>query len=491
MALSYANNPAFTGFFKPTRFEGEVYDCEVYGDIPADLVGTYYRLQPDPEYPPRSLTDLPLTGDGHLSMFRFVGGGHLDYKSRYVKTARLLADRKAHQSLFGVYRNRQTDDPRAQKLSGSAANTNVVWHAGKLLALDEDGPPVEVDPHTLETKGVWTFDGKLTSHTFGAHPKLDPKSGELIAYGAEARGELTNDVVVYTIDPSGRIAKEVWLKAPYVGMVHDIAITQKHVIIPITGFTSTAERLKSGQPHWAWDASKPTYVAVLPRHGTAKDVRWFKGPPRFAIHTINAVDEGDKVVLTLPVSDANPDPMYPNLDGSASAAGSGAPSIRKWTFDLSSRDEGFKEEVVFAGSGFVRIDERYTSLPNRYLFKGYADAGRPFNEAKAGNLKGRVTNSYQRVDLGTGQASSYFVGDVQGLLDCCFVPRSASAAEGDGYLIGVANNYGERKSELVIVDAQALEKGALATVKLPFRLRPGTHGTWAPVSQVGFPVFAA
>jgi len=489
MALSYKNNPAFAGFFKPTRFESDVFDCEVHGEIPHDLVGTFYRLQPDPEYPPRSLADLPMTGDGHLSMFRFVGGGHVDFKGRYVKTARLLADRKAHQSLFGVYRNRLTDDPRAQRLSGAAASANVIWHGGKLLALDEDGPPVAVDPHTLETQGVWTFGGKLSSRTFGAHPKIDPRTGEMIAVAAEAKGELTDDIAVYTIDRSGKLAREVWLKAPYVGMVHDIAITEKHVIIPITGFTVTPERLKAGKPHWAWDASKPTYVAVLPRGGSARDVRWFKGPARYALHTINAVDDGNRVILTIPVANANPDPMYPNLDDSPPAAGA-EPSIRRWIFDLGSKDDGIKEEVVFPGAGFTRIDDRYASLPNRYVFKGFADPARPFDEAKGGALKGRVTNSYQRIDLTSGGVSTYFVGDVQGLQECCFAPRHAGAAEGDGYLIGVVNNYGEHKSDVVVVDAQALEKGALATIKLPFRLRPGAHGTWVSAEQVPFPVFS-
>lgn len=493
MALSYKNNPAFTGFFKPTRFEADVYDCEVHGgDIPDDLVGAYYRLQPDPEYPSRSPgADLPLTGDGHLSMFRFVGGGHVDYRSRYVKTARLIADRNAHKSLFGVYRNRFTDDPKALRLSGAAANAGVIWHGGKLLALDEDGPPVAVDPNTLETQGLWTFGGKLTSRTFGGHPKIDPRTGEMIAVAAEAKGELSRDIVVHTVDKSGKLVKETWLQAPYVGMIHDIAITEKHVVIPITGFVVTADRLKAGKPHWAWDRSKPTMVAILPRGGSAQDVRWFRGPARYALHTVNAVDDGDKVVLTIPVANGNPDPMYPNLDDTPPTPGAEA-SIRRWTFDLGAKDDGFKEEVVFPGAGFVRIDDRYVSMPNRYLYKGFADPAQPFDEKKGGALKGKVTNSWQRIDLGEVAAvSTYFVGDVQGLQECCFVPRRAGAAEGDGYLIGVVNNYGEHKSDLVVVDAQALEKGAIATLKLPFRLRPGSHGTWVSHEQVPFKVFQA
>lgn len=62
-----------------------------------------------------------------------------------------------------------------------------------------------------------------------AHPKIDSISGEMIGYSYQARGDLTDDIAVYTISPQGRVVKEVWLKSPYLGIIHDIAITQKYV----------------------------------------------------------------------------------------------------------------------------------------------------------------------------------------------------------------------------------------------------------------------
>ena len=58
------------------------------------------------------------------------------------------------------------------------------------------------------------------------------------------------------------------------------------------------------------------------------------------------------------------------------------------------------------------------------------------------------------------------------------MPRKGSTAEGDGYVVGIASNYAEMSSELHIVDAQKMEEGAVAVVKLPFRLRGGTHVNW-------------
>lgn len=37
---------------KPCRVEGEVLNLEVYGNIPEDIDGTFYRVMPDPQFSP-------------------------------------------------------------------------------------------------------------------------------------------------------------------------------------------------------------------------------------------------------------------------------------------------------------------------------------------------------------------------------------------------------------------------------------------------------
>ena len=75
------------------------------------------------------------------------------------------------------------------------ANTNIVWHGGKLLALEEGHAPFEMDPNTLESIGAWTFDGKLVG-PMTAHPKMDPETGEMVFFGYNATGvDLAGHVV--------------------------------------------------------------------------------------------------------------------------------------------------------------------------------------------------------------------------------------------------------------------------------------------------------
>lgn len=86
-----------------------------------------------------------------------------------------------------------------------------------------------MDPNTLETIGLETFDGQLPSLTFTAHPKLDPDTGDLVCFGYEAKGDGTPDICYYSIGRNGIFKETVWLTCPVVGMIHDFAVTKNFV----------------------------------------------------------------------------------------------------------------------------------------------------------------------------------------------------------------------------------------------------------------------
>lgn len=230
------------GFFSTLRFEGDIRDCEVQGEIPRDLRGTFYRLGGDWAYAPKFPNDVPFSADGYISSFRFLDG-RVDYKGRFVRTPRYEANLKAGRQLFGIYRNRGADDPSVRGMNATVANTTPVFHAGKLFATKEDARPIEIDPHTLETRGEYNFGGKYAGLTFSAHPKIDPVTGEMIAYGYEATGEASLDVFIYTIDKAGQVTREVRVKSPYVSEMHDMAISRSHIVIPCFPLTTTKEWL--------------------------------------------------------------------------------------------------------------------------------------------------------------------------------------------------------------------------------------------------------
>jgi hypothetical protein len=45
------NEPQHAAFMAPVRFEGEITDLEIIGDVPEEISGTLYRVMPEPHYP--------------------------------------------------------------------------------------------------------------------------------------------------------------------------------------------------------------------------------------------------------------------------------------------------------------------------------------------------------------------------------------------------------------------------------------------------------
>lgn len=477
-------------FFAPMRFEAEVLDCEVEGSLPAALQGTFYRSCADRRFAPLYADDTPYNSDGAVDQFRFYDG-HVDFLSRYVRTERFLAERKAHRALFGRYRNRSTSDPSVRHLSHNTANTTPIVHGGMLFSMKEESLPTRMDPSTLDTLGEWNFSGKITAKTFTAHPKLDPFTGELIAFSYEAKGDCSDDIAVYVIDKNAAVTNEIWFKVPVVSSMHDMAITDRHVILPTTGMVTSPERLQRGELHWAYDPTVPAHVAIVPRNGKAKDVRWFHGTPDQAmlVHTTNAWSEGNKVILEAPVAAENFHPYFPRVDGLPNDPARYVPTMRRWTFDLDSNSDGWQEEILFGGmkvTSFTRIDDRYLTRKNRYSFMMTSDPSLPVNREFADTLAVRVSNAWYRFDHLSGSIDKFSAGDSYGVSEPQFVPRSPAAPEGDGYLIGVVNDFRTLRSELVVVDAMNLAAGAVARVKLPFRLHMQVHGWWVPWSVLPF-----
>ena len=477
---SFATLPMYRGPYAPVRAEVDLVDCEVEGTLPADLAGSFYRVGPDFQYPPK-LPNIPFDGEGHVGMFRFANG-HVDYRSRYVRTRRFQAQAAARESLFGTYRNPYTDDPRVKGVSRGTANTAVVFHHGKLFALKEDSPPVAMDPDTLETlDDYYTFGGKLTAPAFTAHPKIDSVTGEMIGFGYEARGEASPDVGIFVIDRHGKLQREFFVQVPYAGMLHDFAVTQKHIALLVIPMIVDVPGMQAGRVRFSWDSTLPTWLGVMRRDGDGTDLRWFKGPERCATHTMGCFSDGDRLYVDMDMGAKNQFPFFPNKDGSPFDAIGAQGRVTRLSVDLAdARRPGYEMEVLFPHTGVLsRQDDRYQTIPYGVGFMPCLDASQPLDARLAGAPL-RPLNTWVRFEHATRSAQTYFVGAESGLQECCFVPRSANAAEGDGYLIGTAQRLLESRTDLLILDAQRLAEGPLATVRMPFRLFNQIHGWWVP-----------
>jgi len=472
MEVTFPDIPFYKGWGAPLRIESDLRDLElIQGQVPADLNGTLYRCGPDRQYPPMLGDDIFIDGEGMAHMFRF-SDGHVDYKSRWVRSERFLLQEQARRSLFGRYRNRYTNDPSVAGRNQSTANTNAIWHGRKLLILKEDGLPVEVHPDTLATIGIWNYGGAVRAVSLTAHPKLDLHRNELLTYSYQAQGDGSRDFAFYIITADGQVAHELWFDMPYPGMVHDFAVTDTHVIVPFWPLITDMEVVKKGGPYYQWHPDQDCHFAIFPRRGRTEDIRWFHGPAASAGHMMNACNEGKHLHLDVCLYQGNCFEFFPSYDGSPYQPC--PPQLARLSFDLDKAGTDYTTRILIGSPcEMPRIDERFIGKPYRY---GYMLC-RPPEAAAAGTVGLSAIGCF---DHATGKLNTWSAGPDSGAQEPIFVPRRPGAAEGEGWLLVLVNRMAEGRSDLAILDALNVSAGPVALLKLGIRVRSTFHGMWVP-----------
>ena len=459
---SQVTSPYLSGNFAPTRSEDD-FELEVVGEIPAGLAGAFYRNGPNPQFQPRDAYHW-FSGDGMIHGF-FVEDGKVRYRNRYVRTPKWETEHAAGRSLFGTFGNPMTTDPSVMGKDSGVANTNIVWHAGRLLALEEGHMPFEMDPASLESRGyVEDYRGKVT-----AHPKLDPETGEMVWFAySSGEGPLNATCSYGVTGKDGRVLRRQQFEAPFAAMVHDFLVTRNHALFPILPLTGSLERAMQGGPPLAWDPDKGSHIGVMRRDADVATMRWFTTDPCYVFHPMNAWEEGDKIfadVMEYPVA-----PLFPTLDGAAPK--NAFARMTRWTFDLADSSNTVKREQIDDLAGeFPRFDERHAGLGYRHGW--FAGISRSEQESVR-------FDTVSHLDLTTGKRTDhvYDAGDSPG--EPVFIPRSEGADEGDGWLVALVYRGAEDRSDFVVYDAQDVAAGPIATAKLPRRVPFGFHGNWRP-----------
>ncbi|MGZ6016096.1 MAG: carotenoid oxygenase family protein [Phenylobacterium sp.] len=451
-------NPYLAGNFAPIHSEDD-FDLTVKGEIPAGLRGALFRIGPNPQFEPRDPNHHWFFGDGMVHGF-YVEDGKVAYRNRYVRTPKWELEHEHGRSLFGGG-NPLQNDPLTAGNEGGVANTNIVWHAGKLMALEEGHHPFEMDPRSLGSKGYMrAYRGNVT-----AHPKIDPVTGEMtwFAYGV---GAPLSDVMSYGVTAAdGTVLRRDDFQAPFAAMVHDFMTTENHVLFPVLPLTASLPRAMIGGPAFAWEPEKGAYVGVMRRDGDVSSIRWFNAPACYVFHPLNSWEEGDKIYCDVMRYDVAP--LFPKADGSPGEKA--AARLVRWTFDLAGASDAIKEETLDDLDGeFPRVDPRVETRKHRHGWYAADPTGRA----------GVRLSAIAHLDLSTGKRQVYALHSGDATSEPVFVPRSADAPEGDGWVTAVAYRAGEDRSDLLIFEAQDIAKGPIAVAEMPRRMPFGFHGNW-------------
>lgn len=455
-----AANPYLTGNYAPVRDELDVSGLGVAGQLPPGLVGTYLRVGPNPRFEPLGAYHL-FDGDGMVHALT-IEDGDVRYRNRWVRTKAFGVEERLGRAVFGGLAELRVPPPEVVAEAGparNAANTNVVSHGGRLLALWEAGLPYELTTE-LDTVGEYDFGGAYTG-AFSAHPHVDPVTGEMFVFGY---APFPPYLRYHVISPTGEVVSSTVIDIPAPVMMHDFVITEHHAVFLDAPAIFDVQGALAGEPIVKWSPEAGCRVGVMARYGDGGEITWHDVEPRYVFHFMNAYEDDGRLHV---LAEQMPELRF-GIEGDDPAA---APEFSLWDWSIDLAGGTLTEtQLDDRRTGFPRIDERSTGRRSRH---GHAltFAGTP----RQGDFDAVV-----RYDLATMEAETHAYGAGRTTSEVVFAPDPAAASDSEGWLCSFVHDAATDTSTFEVLDAADVTAGPLAVVTLPRRVPFGFHAAWLP-----------
>lgn len=445
-----AENPYLHGIFGPVD-EIEKHEFQVIGEIPQHLTGLFLRIGPNPVHVENQDSYHWFSGDGMLHALKIEQGQAKWFKSQYIETDSI--QKQKHEPVKAGFR----------RGPGDVVNTNAFYHADKIWAAVEAGAlPARLDLNlNTEEHRFFNTDADLP---FTAHPHKDNHTGHLHAVCYDALD--IKHAYYEVIDEQGLLAH--WAKIPvqHGPMIHDCAITEQDVLIFDLPVTFSFKQLMTGNAlPYEWNEKHAARIGILPKYGCADEVQWIPIDPCFIFHAANAYrNEQQQIILDVVVhrhmfKTSHQGPFEQQKT-----------QLERWTIDLKHNTVD-RQVIDEQAQEFPRIDERYTGEKQRYIYTVSFD---PMIMTKANHL---ICH-----DMHTQEKNTYAYGEQWVTGEVVFIPETADAAEGEGYLLSYVHHINKESSKVVILKAQGLTLQLQAEIVLGTHVPLGFHGNWVDLS---------
>jgi carotenoid cleavage dioxygenase-like enzyme len=436
--------------------EGVWQNLKVEGSLPRALNGTLFRVAPGQMDNHGTQLRHLFDGDALLSSWRFREG-NAELRARFLPTPHRLEELKAGQMLYHEFgtaapRRIAANSPAPQQKEGkNQASVNVVEWQGKFLGLSEGGLPTVINPKTFDFEGYWDFNGTVPrDFTFTAHPRFDPKTGDMFAYGFEKN--MKGTLHVFRIDRQTGKAADIY-QAEQNGfyMVHDAMLTENYFLIPVPPMKLDFAALMTGRAEVFGDAlryveSETTRLIVVPRDGAKEKAFTIQLPPNIIFHHGNAYETADgKIVFESILGNDNEilellrdwktDKVRHTFNNSSQ-------TLTRITIDLNKRAVVGKSDLV-NDVEFPRFDSRLVGQKSRFLYL----AERGYDENAA----------IMRFDLQKGTTQKANAGKMRTFGEPVFVPKTGGVNEERGWILAQGYDAARNETFLEIRDAQTLE----------------------------------
>ena len=466
-------NAYLKGLFKPNAVEynANTESLKVIGEIPVDLNGVYVRNTHNQIHEPMSQYH-PFDGDGMLHSAYFKDG-KMEYRNRFVETTGLLAEKAAGKSLWpgllepGMAARRGWGAIGAMK---DNAGTDVICHAGKLLAVMSQGSePWRLDPITLENLGPDKNWAKLLKDGVAGEFKVDEHTGDMMFMNYPETPPYMNYGVV---DKHNNLVHYVPIELPGARWPHDIGMTENYCILHDLPFFNEEKLFKKGIRKLKFHDDIASRFGIIPRFGTTADVQWFEATPCFILHLANCYEDCDEVVMDGCIS---LNPLMADIAGDTRDMNEKISAhldkhntqtrLHRWRFNLitgETHEEFLDQEVI----EFPVCRGDYKGYKYRYAYASLFKKGEWLMEG------------FKKYDLETGVHTKYMYGPGRYGSELSVAKRTNSTSEDDAYLLTFIQDINNDTSECAIFDAKNILQGPIARVMLPERISSGTHACW-------------
>ncbi|MCV7083206.1 carotenoid oxygenase family protein [Mycolicibacterium insubricum] len=221
-------------------------------------------------------------------------------------------------------------------------------------------------------------------------------------------------------------------------------------------------------------AGSPSKLGLMPRRGTAADVRWMEVEPRHMLHEANVWEQDGKIIADVAAAEGTA--LFPDVDGNRASHADTRQSLRRWTIDPQAKTDTLDEQIINDRDiQFPRPDDRLMAHLSRHAFAN----------SNLHSRDGRVDgmDSALRIDTRTGAEDLYHFGPGTAVGELIFAPRVGSTGELDGYALTLVHREGSRESELVVFNAADIASGPVASAVIPFGVPSGFHCSYYSVDS--------
>ncbi len=438
-------------------------NLKVKGRIPDALYGTFYRTGTASFKGYQRTHNHWFDGDGFLHKF-VIQDGRVSHYGRFLQTQKYKLERAKGRLFMPAFSKLYPESPIASNPDEmNTANTNVIQHAGRLLALWEGGSAHEVKEQDFSKINTVTWDDSLKFMPFSAHPKQDSE-GNLwnIGYVPWARS-----FVLYHINAKGNLEKYRAIRFEKTGMTHDFAITDRHLlmIIPPLYWKDGGDLNKAAflQNHY-WNGDAPMRLKIFSKE-SFELVRELDLPNGFFFHTCNAWEEDNGTIhLDLCAYD----------DGGV---------VWRFPFVMPNQNDGVLPPTGRHTSYQISPSGSVTTEGMGDLFKEFPVIA-PTLVGKRSRKRWFVSfrenypvlNRLVYFDMDTGDEQHYDYGDDYIAEEHLFIPANQMAGVEYGWLIGTALNVTTQRTHMSLFVADRLPDGPIASVELPYGIPLSFHG---------------